>query len=208
MSERVKLRYEDSNIYRLRHSAAHVMAQAVVEKFPGAKYTIGPPVEDGFYYDFDLPRTLTPEDLVDIESRMREIISEGHEFTKQVISAQEAREIFKDQPYKLNLIDGLEQGGYDEYGEPLDEVPEISIYQHDVFVDLCRGPHVENTKYINPEAVKLLNVAGAYWRGARNRLHPAGYRYRAALHHERHARPAGVVKPGAGGHGVRPALAG
>src|SRR5512144_445446 len=132
-------KYEESRLYRIRHSAAHVMAQAVLEMFPEAKYTIGPPVEDGFYYDFDLPRNLTPEDLEKIEKRMRQIIAGGHDFQRQVVSADEARRIFKDQPYKLELIEGLELGGFDEYGNPLDEKPEISIYQHDRFVDLCRG---------------------------------------------------------------------
>ncbi|MFC1878345.1 threonine--tRNA ligase [Chloroflexota bacterium] len=158
-------RYEDSQLYRLRHSAAHVMAQAVVEMFPDAKYTIGPPVENGFYYDFDLPRTLTTEDLKEIEKGMQAIIAGQHDFVKQVISADEARQIFETQSYKLELIDGLEQGGFDEYGQPLEEKPEISIYKHDTFVDLCRGPHVDNTRQINPDAIKLLNVAGAYWRG-------------------------------------------
>ncbi len=165
MSDKSAERYEDSDLYRIRHSAAHVMAQAVLEMFPEAKYTIGPPVEDGFYYDFDLPRTLTPEDLEKIEKRMRQIIAGKHEFKKKVVSAGEARQIFKDQPYKLELIEGLEQGGTDEYGNPLEEKPEISIYQHDTFTDLCRGPHVENTRQINPSAVKLMSVAGAYWRG-------------------------------------------
>lgn len=158
-------RYQDSDLYRIRHSAAHVMAQAVVEMFPETKYTIGPPVEDGFYYDFDLPRPLTPEDLDGIEERMREIIAGGHEFEKRVLSAEEARSIFMHQPYKLELIDGLEAGGFDEYGEPLDETSEISIYTHDTFVDLCRGPHVQDTGQINPAALKLTSVAGAYWRG-------------------------------------------
>jgi threonyl-tRNA synthetase len=169
MSENKQERYEDSDLYRIRHSAAHVMAQAVVEKFPEAKYTIGPPVEDGFYYDFDLPRSFTPDDLEVLEKRMRQIIAGSFPFEKKVLSADEARDVFKDQPYKLELIEGLEQGGYDEYGEPLEEKPEISIYTHDTFVDLCRGPHVERTNQINPSAVKLLNVAGAYWRGDENR---------------------------------------
>lgn len=165
MSERKMERYEDSDLYRIRHSAAHVMAQAVLEMFPEAKYTIGPPVEDGFYYDFDLPRPLTPVDLEQIESRMRQILTGNHDFVRKVVSADEARRIFKDQPYKLELIAGLEQGGFDEYGQPLKEKPEISIYTHDRFVDLCRGPHVVNTSKIHPAAVKLMNVAGAYWRG-------------------------------------------
>jgi threonyl-tRNA synthetase len=158
-------RYEDSALYRTRHSAAHVMAQAILEKFPDGKYTIGPPIEDGFYYDFDLPRTLTPDDLQEVENRMREIIDGNYEFKKRTLSAEEAQEIFKDQPYKLELIEGLEQGGFDEYGNALEEKPEISIYTHDKFIDLCRGPHVETTGQINPEGLKLMSVAGAYWRG-------------------------------------------
>ena len=161
-------KYEDSELYKIRHSTAHVMAQAVMEMFPEAKYTIGPPVENGFYYDFDLPRTLTPEDLKKIQKRTRKILNGKHEFVKQVLSADEAREIFNDQSYKLELIAGLEDGGFDEYGNKLDVKPEISTYSHDSFVDLCRGPHVESTKDINPKAVKLMNIAGAYWRGDEN----------------------------------------
>ena len=165
MSQQVQEKYEESYLYKIRHSAAHVMAQAVVEMIPEAKYTIGPPVENGFYYDFDLPRNLTPEDLQQIEKRMRQIVQGKHEFRKTVISAEEARKIFADQPYKLELIEGLEKGGFDEYGNPLREKPEISIYQHDTFTDLCRGPHVESTKEIKQDAFKLMNIAGAYWRG-------------------------------------------
>src|SRR5512143_1574661 len=157
--------YEESSLYKIRHSAAHVMAQAVLEMFPEGKITIGPPVENGFYYDFDLPRNLTPEDLEQIEKRMRQIIAGKHEFVKKVVSADEARQVFKDQPYKLELIAGLEQGGQDEYGNPLQVKPEISLYEDDSFVDLCRGPHVANTKEIKPDAIKLMSVAGAYWRG-------------------------------------------
>ncbi len=165
-----KERYEQSVLYRIRHSAAHVMAQAVMEMFPGeAKIAIGPPIADGFYYDFDLPRSLIPEDLEVLEKRMREIIAADHEYEYKVISAKEAKELFEDQPYKIELIEGLELGELDEYGEPIDEPPEISIYSHDNFTDLCRGPHVERTSEINPEAIKLLNIAGAYWRGDENR---------------------------------------
>ncbi len=158
-------RYQDSELYRIRHSSAHIMAQAVLEMFPNGKVAIGPPIEDGFYYDFDLPRPLTPDDLEKLEKRMREIIKGKHPFVKEVLSADEARQIFEDQPYKLELIEGLEKGGQDEYGNPLQEKPEISIYKDDTFVDLCRGPHVQNTGQINPDAVKLMSVAGAYWRG-------------------------------------------
>jgi len=168
MSQQAQEKYEESQLYRIRHSAAHIMAQAVVEMFPEAKYTIGPPVEHGFYYDFDLPRNLTPEDLEKIEKRMRQIIQGKHEFRKKVISAEEARQVFRDQPYKIELIEGLEKGGLDEYGNPLQEKPEISLYQHDTFVDLCRGPHVENTRQIKPDAIKLMSIAGAYWRGDEN----------------------------------------
>jgi threonyl-tRNA synthetase len=163
MSEKVK--YEESDLYKMRHSAAHVMAQAVLEKFPKGKVAIGPPIEKGFYYDFDLPRPLTPEDLEEIEARMREIIAEGHDFVYQEIDEKEARQVFADQDYKLELIDGILSAGMDEYGEPLEEAAKLSIYRSGSFVDLCRGPHVGNSKEINPDAIKLLNVAGAYWRG-------------------------------------------
>src|SRR5512135_184244 len=161
-------RYEDSELYRIRHSAAHVMAEAVLEFYPQTKYTIGPPIENGFYYDFDISQTLTAEDLEKIEKRMRQIIAGGHPFVKKIVSSEEARQIFKDQPYKLELIDGLEKGELDEHGNPLQEKPEISIYQQDTFTDLCRGPHVENTRKINPSALKLMSIAGAYWRGDEN----------------------------------------
>jgi len=158
-------RYQDTQLYKIRHSAAHVMAQAVLEMFPDGKVTIGPPVENGFYYDFDLPRNLTPEDLELIEKRMRGIVQGKHEFKKTIVSAEEAKKIFADQPYKLELIEGLEKGGKDEYGNPLTEKPEISIYQQDTFTDLCRGPHVATTKEIKQDAFKLMSIAGAYWRG-------------------------------------------
>jgi threonyl-tRNA synthetase len=168
MSNKQPERYQDTQLYRIRHSAAHIMAQAVLEMFPGAKFAIGPAIEDGFYYDFDQPRTLTPEDLEQIERRMREIIKGDYKFERRELSADEARQIFTDQPYKLELIEGLEKGGTDEYGNPLEEKPVISTYQHDTFVDLCRGPHVESTGKINPKAIKLMNVSGAYWRGDEN----------------------------------------
>ncbi len=164
-----KEKYEDSLLYRIRHSAAHVMAEAVLEKFPEGKVAIGPPIEDGFYYDFDLPRALTPEDLESIEKRMRAIIQAGVNFEKKVISAEEARQLFHDQPFKLELIEGLESGKLDDDGNPTDEKPEISIYTQGGFTDLCRGPHVENSRQINPSAIKLMNVAGAYWRGDEKR---------------------------------------
>jgi threonyl-tRNA synthetase len=164
-----KLEYEQSQLYRIRHSTAHVMAQAVLEKFPEGKVAIGPAIEDGFYYDFDLPRPLTPDDLEAIEKRMRGIIQGRESFERKVISAEEAKVIFKDQPFKLELIEGLETGKEDEDGNPLEEKPEISIYTSGPFVDLCRGPHVASTAEINPQAIKLMSVAGAYWRGDEKR---------------------------------------
>jgi threonyl-tRNA synthetase len=162
-------KHAGDRLHRLRHSASHVMAQAVLEKFPEGKVAIGPPIEDGFYYDFDLPRPLTPEDLAEIEARMRTIIAEGHEFVVQEIDEEEAGRIFADQPYKLELIDGILSAGADEHGEPLEEAPKLSIYKSGPFVDLCRGPHVSNTREVNPDAIKLLSVAGAYWRGDERR---------------------------------------
>ena len=157
---------EKNDLYKIRHSAAHVMAQAVMEMFPGqARIAIGPPIEDGFYYDFELPRGLTPEDLEVIEKRMRQIIGGRHTFMRREVSADEAAVLFNQQPYKLELIAGLAQGGVDEYGNETDEAQVISTYRHDVFEDLCRGPHVEHTGQIPADAFKLMSVAGAYWRG-------------------------------------------
>ncbi|GAB4473606.1 MAG: threonine--tRNA ligase [Anaerolineae bacterium] len=167
--------YAETHLYRIRHSAAHVMAQAVLELYPDARIAIGPPIENGFYYDFDLgtdengrPRTFTMEDLEAIEKRMKEIIAGKHPFVYRVVSAEEARELFANQPYKLELIEGLAQGGIDEYGEESDEPVVISTYRHDTFEDLCRGPHVEHTGQIPVDGFKLLSVAGAYWRGDEN----------------------------------------
>jgi threonyl-tRNA synthetase len=154
---------KSDHLYRLRHSAAHIMAQAVTEMFPDAKLGIGPPIEDGFYYDFDLPRTLSPEDLEAIESRMRKIIKEDHTFTCRPLDEEQAREFFAAQPYKLELIEGLGGDGEGQNGE------QITTYRQADFEDLCRGPHVEHTAEINPEALKLTHVAGAYWRGDERR---------------------------------------
>ncbi len=154
--------------YCLRHSAAHVMAQAVLEMFPAGKIAIGPPIEDGFYYDFDLPRPLTPEDLSEIEQRMRRIIAGNFPFARRVVSAEEAQALFKDQPYKQELIAGL-QAGQDEYGETGSSSAVITTYKQDTFEDLCRGPHVEDTGKIPLDGFKLLNVSGAYWRGDEHR---------------------------------------
>ena len=138
---------------KIRHSTAHVMAEAVLSIFPRGKVAIGPSIDNGFYYDFDLPRPLVPEDLETIEAKMKEIIRENREFERRVLSREEALDLFKDQPYKLELIRDL-PGGED-----------ISVYSQDGFTDLCRGPHVESTGELNPEAFKLLSIAGAYWRG-------------------------------------------
>lgn len=157
----------DPELYRIRHSLAHIMAQAVIEQFPGAKTAIGPPIENGFYYDFDLPAKLGEEDLKGIENRMKEIIRGRHPFEVREVSAAEACDLFQGNPYKLELIDGLTQGGYDEYGNALsdDQQTAITVYQQDTFLDLCRGPHVEHTGNIKYNAFKLMNVSSAYWHG-------------------------------------------
>jgi len=169
MAELKQERYQDSLLYRIRHSTAHIMAEAVLERFPGANIAIGPAIDDGFYYDFALPRQITPEDLPEIEKRMREIIRGKHPFLRREVSAEEARKIFQGQDFKQELIDGLEKGGFDEDGNPITEKPIISTYTSDTFVDLCRGPHVESTAQINPDAIKLMSIAGAYWRGDEKR---------------------------------------
>ena len=162
----------EDQLYKIRHTAAHVMAQAVLELFPAAKIAIGPPIDTGFYYDFDLgknedgrPRSFSLEDLETIEKRMRQIIAAKHALVYREVSADQARQLFHDQPYKLELIDGLEKGGIDEYGNEVAERPPISTYRQDTFEDLCRGPHVEHTGQIPPDAFKLMTIAGAYWRG-------------------------------------------
>jgi len=141
---------EDKKLEILRHSAAHVMAEAVQSIFPDAKFGIGPAVENGFYYDFDLPRSLTSDDLPLIEAKMSEIIASDVPFVRQEVTKKEARRLFAAQPYKLELID-----------EILDE--KVSLYRQGDFVDLCRGPHVSSAGEI--KAFKLINIAGAYWRG-------------------------------------------
>ena len=135
-------------IQRMRHSAAHVMAEAIQEIFPEAKFAIGPAIEDGFYYDFDLPRALTPEDLPDIEQRMGRIIKENHPFLNDRWDREKALAYFREkgQDYKVEIIENLPDA-------------EVGIYQQSKFLDLCRGPHVERTGQIGP--VKLMRVAGA-----------------------------------------------
>ena len=143
-------------VQRMRHSAAHIMAEAVLEIFPDAKLAIGPAIEDGFYYDFDLPRPLTPEDLPDIEQRMARIVAGKYPFIRDRWPREKALEYFrnKGQSYKVELIENLSDA-------------EVGIYTQDTFLDLCRGPHVENTSQVGP--FKLMKIAGAYWRGDENR---------------------------------------
>ncbi len=141
----------------IRHSAAHVMAQAVFAVFPGAKAAIGPAIDTGFYYDFDLPRPLTPDDFPAIEKGMRRIVSGNHAFVRRAVSREEALSLFADQPYKTELLRGIPDG------------EEITVYTQDTFTDLCRGPHVANTREINAQAFKLMKTAGAYWRGDEKR---------------------------------------
>ncbi|MEL6149503.1 MAG: threonine--tRNA ligase [Chloroflexota bacterium] len=161
-------KYEDSQLYRIRHSLAHIMAQAMQERFPEAQLAIGPPIEDGFYYDFNLPRPITDEDVKWVEKRMRKLASQQHEFVYNEVTPDEAREIFKDQPYKLELIEDLVAGRVDDNGNELAAPAEkITTYTQDTFTDLCRGPHVASTKDINAKAfsISYKPVAGAYWRG-------------------------------------------
>ena len=137
----------------LRHSTAHVMAEAVLELFPDAQIAIGPAIENGFYYDFDLPRPLTDADLEVITKNMRKIINSGKSFVRKEVTRDEAREIFKNQKYKLELLDAIPEG------------ETVTTYTQGGFTDLCRGPHVESTKDLVADGFKLLSIAGAYWRG-------------------------------------------
>jgi threonyl-tRNA synthetase len=145
---------KEEKLETMRHSASHVMAEAVQFLFPNAKFAIGPAIEDGFYYDFDLPRPLNPDDLPVIENKMKEIIASDLPFTRKEITKEEACKLFSAQPYKLELIEELP-----------DE--KVNIYQQGSFLDLCRGPHVNSAGEI--KAFKLLNIAGAYWRGDEHR---------------------------------------
>ncbi|MDX2161651.1 MAG: threonine--tRNA ligase [bacterium] len=165
-------RYEDSRLYRIRHSTAHVLAEAMLERFPEAHIAIGPPIEDGFYYDFELPRPLDEADLQAVEARMKAIIRGDHAFTYREVSPDEARAQFKGQPFKLELIDDLVNGREDENGNRIAEpAATLSFYTQDTFTDLCRGPHVERTSEIDPDAISITfrQPAGAYWRGDEKR---------------------------------------
>ena len=145
---------ENDKLETMRHSAAHIMAEAVQSIFPDTKFGIGPAIENGFYYDFALPRSLSPDDLPIIEAKMKEVLAANLPFVRQEVTREEARKLFADQPYKLELID---------------EIPDekVSLYQQGSFVDLCRGPHVDSTGDV--KAFKLVSIAGAYWRGDEHR---------------------------------------
>ncbi len=145
---------KEAKLETMRHSASHIMAEVVQSIFPDAKFGIGPAIADGFYYDFDLPRTLTPDDLPLIENKMKEIIASNLTFTRKEVTREEARRLFATQPYKLELIDELP-----------DE--KVGVYQQGSFVDMCRGPHVSTTGEV--KAFKLVSIAGAYWRGDEHR---------------------------------------
>lgn len=149
----------------MRHSTAHVMAEAVLDLFPGARLGIGPAVENGFYYDFDLPRPLTPEDLAAIEARMADSVKADHPFVRREVEFEVGRmmEAAAGQPFKVEILDDLATKAA-ETGTPM---PPVTFYEHGPFRDLCKGPHVESTGRIGP--FKLLSVAGAYWRGDEHR---------------------------------------
>jgi threonyl-tRNA synthetase len=137
----------------LRHSTAHVMAQAILELYPGSKLTIGPPIENGFFYDIEVAGRLTDEDLPLIEERMHEIVARDLPIQREEVSKAEAEDLYVDNPYKTEIIEGLEDG-------------DISVYKQGDFFDLCSGPHVPSTGTLG--AFKLQNIAGAYWRGDEN----------------------------------------
>ncbi|QTQ14753.1 threonine--tRNA ligase [Treponema parvum] len=145
----------DEKLATVRHSCAHVMAEAVLHLFPGTKYAIGPAIDTGFYYDFAFPKDVkfSEADFPAIEKEMRRIIAGNHDFIRTEVTKDEALKLFKDQEYKVEIINDL----------PAEE--KITTYRQDDFLDLCRGPHVANTKEINAQGFKLLKTAGAYWRG-------------------------------------------
>ncbi|MDP9295208.1 MAG: threonine--tRNA ligase [Actinomycetota bacterium] len=150
----------EEGLHILRHSTSHVLAQAVCQLRPGAKYAIGPPIENGFYYDFDLPEPLTPDDLPAVEARMREIGAQDQPFIRETLDRDEALKRFSDQPYKREIIESL-----DESEGASSEA--VSVYRNDGWSDLCLGPHVPSTGRLG--AFKLTSLAGAYWRGDEHR---------------------------------------
>ncbi|MCR4743283.1 MAG: threonine--tRNA ligase [Treponema sp.] len=149
----------DEKLQTIRHSCAHVMAEAILKLYPGTKIAIGPAIDNGFYYDFDFPKDtkFTETDFPAVEKEMRRIIAGNFDFSRKEVSKEEALKLFADQEYKIELINDL----------PADAT--ITTYQQDTFLDLCKGPHVANTKEINGQAFKLDKIAGAYWRGDSNR---------------------------------------
>ncbi|MBQ5471530.1 MAG: threonine--tRNA ligase [Treponema sp.] len=150
---------ENEKLQTIRHSCAHVMAEAILHLYPGTKIAIGPAIDNGFYYDFDFPTTtkFTEDSFAAVEKEMRKIIAGNHDFIRKEVSKEEALKLFADQEYKIELINDL----------PADAT--ITTYEQDGYLDLCRGPHVSNTKEINGQAFKLDKIAGAYWRGDSNR---------------------------------------
>ncbi len=144
----------------IRHSSSHVLASAVLDMFPEAKFAIGPTIDNGFYYDFELPRTLIPEDLEILEKKMQEIIKANISFEKRILPAEEAISIFEEinQKYKVELINDLVASGNKT----------VTVYQLDNFIDLCSGPHLESTGEIDTRAIKLDKISGAYWKGDEN----------------------------------------
>jgi threonyl-tRNA synthetase len=171
---------KNNNLEILRHSAAHILAAAVLEMFPEAKFGIGPAIENGFYYDFDLPRTLIPEDLPLLEEKMREIIKANYPFEKQEIDVKKASDLFKKakQDYKVELIKDLEKAStssanknkYSLSNPPAGGASKgkttVTLYKTGPFVDLCLGPHIDSTSEINLDAFKLTKISGAYWKGS------------------------------------------
>ena len=149
----------------MRHSAAHVMAEAVLDLFPGTKLGIGPAIQDGFYYDFQLDRPLKPDDLAAIEARMAESVAADSPFVRRELSPEEGRAFFAErgQPFKVEILDDLAAKAKAEGAA----MPPVSVYEHGAFIDLCKGPHVDSTGNLGP--FKLLAVAGAYWRGDEKR---------------------------------------
>ena len=163
----MELNEKDEKLHRARHSLAHVLAKALTELYPNVKLTIGPAIDDGFYYDVDLDKQLTPDDFETIEKKMKEIIGKGEPFVKKVVSREEALKLFKNNPYKTEIINEL----------PVDA--EISVYfTGDDFFDLCSGPHVESCKNLQNYAFKIHAVNGAYWRGSeKNKMLQRVYAY-------------------------------
>ena len=152
----MKQQSKNVNMNNIRHSLAHVLAMAVLKKYPETKLGIGPVIENGFYYDFDFKNPISDKDIAGIEKEMKRIIGDKISFIKKIVSKIEARGLFKNEPYKLELIEELSK----QKGE------KISTYTSGVFVDLCAGPHVANTKQMNPDGLKLTHIAGAYWKGS------------------------------------------